>query len=158
MQAETQPLFGRESPTAKCSTWNGKQSPMKAQAKEMQILILCMLTVVLRSCCSRKFLQEVVIPADPLAQIQLRKKTKAAIQEAKGNGKNGKAKAKAKAKGKASKGKVSSAAGKSSPKKAGKGTKQERQLGCPTCRYAKKGCHICRRPWYKPRKPRPSNV
>ena len=35
---------------------------------------------------------------------------------------------------------------------------KKKQLGCPTCRWARKGCHICRRPGYKPRKPRPADV
>jgi hypothetical protein len=30
----------------------------------------------------------------------------------------------------------------------------DRPLGCPTCRGSKKGCHICRRPGYRPRGPR----
>ena len=30
---------------------------------------------------------------------------------------------------------------------------EQRALGCPTCRFAKKGCHICKRPGYKPRGP-----
>ena len=105
---------------------------------------------------------------------------KAAIKEAKARGKGGakpkaKAKAKATAKAKAaSKAKVSKKHGgavKDTAKNAGNNKKggaarqgsdrlddEGRALGCPTCCWSRGGCHICRRPGYRPRKPRPSNV
>ena len=35
--------------------------------------------------------------------------------------------------------------------------KAGRKLGCPTCRFSAKGCHICRKPTYTPRGPRKSH-
>ena len=115
---------------------------------------------------------------DPQAQHQLRTKKKKEIQDAKGHGrgkaikkqpaaKNGKGKgskarepkASPKRKSKAAKDPKKAATPKRAMKSVPVGCDDEpRQLGCPTCRWSKGGCHICRRPGYKSRKPRPSTA
>ena len=105
----------------------------------------------------------------PSEQQRLRKAAKELVKAAKGKGK-GRGKKKAGADTKPKKGKggaVPKAAPKSSAKKKvpklcggsdGAGLNlPKRKLGCPTCRFAAKGCHICRKPSYKPRGPRKSH-
>ena len=40
---------------------------------------------------------------------------------------------------------------KKSPRKPAVSSPSVKKFGCPTCRYAARGCHICKRPGYKPR-------
>ena len=110
----------------------------------------------------------------PLQQQALRRTTKAAAKKGKGKGK-GKKKANPKQDAKVPKGKTKTGQGKGKAKhdvpqklskgnskaskadsrvKAGLGGPEARKLGCPTCRFAAKGCHICRKPNYRPRGPR----
>ena len=99
---------------------------------------------------------------DPQRQQQFRTTAKAVLKKGKGRGKGKKAVAKKPASRKGAAGKGKGKASKTGPKaksktakKAVKEPRDDQVLGCPTCRYSPKGCHICRRPGYKPRRPRP---
>ena len=76
-------------------------------------------------------------------------------------GKGGRPKANA-GKGKGTKCTSSSPATPKNGKQKGSQSKEavehaERELGCPTCRFSRKGCHICKRPNYRPRGPNKRN-
>ena len=66
--------------------------------------------------------------------------------------KGAKAKAKAKSKTKSNL-KVKQTRVQAAAPEALKADDEPRKLGCPTCRWSAGGCHICRRPGYKPRGP-----
>ena len=94
----------------------------------------------------------------PEQQRRLRASKKAEIAERKGKGKGrggskgAKAKAKAKSKTKSNV-KVKQTRVQAAAPEALKADDEPRKLGCPTCRWSAGGCHICRRPGYKPRGP-----
>ena len=129
---------------------------------------------------THRFQAKCVPEVDPTAQHNLRAMARDEIKERKGKGKgNGNKKAANKkyataASSKTNQNNDGSAGGgtskqptarkgkgpaasmqKTSDKKNSSNAKKQddRVLGCPTCRFSKGGCHICRRPGYKPRGP-----
>ena len=110
---------------------------------------------------------------DPASQMKLRTKQKDAVKAAKGRGRgkgggrgcknngknNGNGGGRGRGKGKAAT--TMNPSGGSKPRKSGaakaksEAPNENPRLGCPTCRWSQGGCHICRRPGYKCRTPRP---
>ena len=98
--------------------------------------------------------EAVVVESKPSAAKKAAGASAKAKARAKAKIANSKAKPKTKAQAPATPAKNQKRKGRQpySPRMNGEGL----PLGCPTCRWAPRGCHICRKPGYKPRTARPN--